>query len=221
MRESHLSRCTERTPISDESSEQVQVWLGLLNAGDRSAEGPLLQFIGTRWRVFARRALHGSHRRLEPVEETEGLLSELALRVLQDWRRGALPATAAEFFRQTANNFGNVLVDLCRKHYGRENHRRPPASLQAGDEAGVRFDPGTETLDPARLALWGEFHKQVNALPDALRAVFQLRWYHDLGQEETARTLGIAPRTVSLRWVEARLRLRAALGGHPFEDLGE
>ena len=54
----------------------------------------------------------GSHQRLEAFEQTDDLLSELSLRVLQDWKRGAVPATAADFFRQSANNFGNVLVDL-------------------------------------------------------------------------------------------------------------
>jgi DNA-directed RNA polymerase specialized sigma24 family protein len=85
----------------------------------------------------------------------------------------------------------------------------PDAGPDAGSDAG--HDPGTDTLDPAEVAQWAEFHRQVDALPEELRAVFRLRWYLDLTTAEVAQTLGLPTRTVTERWVEARLRLGAAL----------
>lgn len=195
--------------MHDDASPQVQQWLDRLNAGDRSAEGLLLAFLHERWRGCAHRALRNSPNRAGAVEDTEGVLSELSLRVLQDWRRGAVPTTATDFYRQTANNFGNALVDLIRKHFSRNGERPLPGPLPP-------IDPGTETLDPAQLTLWTAFHKEVRELPEHLRAVFELRWYHDLSLTATADLLGIAPRTVSKYYAEACEKLSAKLGGNPF-----
>jgi RNA polymerase sigma factor (sigma-70 family) len=207
--------------MTEDSISQVQSWINRLNTGDVDARDHLMTVLRDRWRGFARRALHGSHQRLEAFEQTDDLLSELSLRLLQDWKRGAVPATAADFFRQAANNFGNLLVDLCRKHYGRDFRRRRQLPLDApgaDTDAGPHHDPGTETLDPARLATWAEFHDQVNLLPPELRDVFHLRWYHDLTVPETAAALGIGERTVTKRWVEARLRLQTILQNSSFDD---
>jgi DNA-directed RNA polymerase specialized sigma24 family protein len=60
----------------------------------------------------------------------------------------------------------------------------------------------------------------VARLPDDLRAVFDLLWYQELSQAEAAALLGIAVRTVKLRWMQARLQVQQALGGSPFDDTG-
>ena len=67
---------------------------------------------------------------------------------------------------------------------------------------------------------WTEFHEAAARLPDDLRAVFDLLWYQELSQAEAAALLGIAVRTVKLRWMKARLRVQQALGGAPFDDTG-
>ena len=50
------------------------------------------------------------------------------------------------------------------------------------------------------------------------RQVFDLLWYQEMSQAEAAEILGIAVRTVKLRWMKARLQVQQALGGSPFDD---
>ena len=75
-------------------------------------------------------------------------------------------------------------------------------------------DPaGHESLDPGRLAIWSEFHRQVEALPDEEQAVFDLLWYQGLSQAAAAAVLGVNERTVKRRWQSARVKLHDALEG--------
>jgi len=66
--------------------------------------------------------------------------------------------------------------------------------------------------EPANLAAWAELHRQVEALPEEEREVFDLLWYQELTQAEAAGVLGVSGSTVKPRWVAARLRLLQALG---------
>jgi RNA polymerase sigma factor (sigma-70 family) len=70
-----------------------------------------------------------------------------------------------------------------------------------------RDDPADESLDPGRLALLTEFHRQVENLPGDRRTVFDLHYYTDMPQAEIARLLGMHPRKVSYLWVAATERL--------------
>ena len=73
--------------------------------------------------------------------------------------------------------------------------------------------PGGEQDDPQRLALWTEFHRQAEGMPEEEKAVFDLVWYHGMQQEAAATVLGISVRTVKTRWRNARLFLHDKLGG--------
>jgi RNA polymerase sigma factor (sigma-70 family) len=64
------------------------------------------------------------------------------------------------------------------------------------------------------LAIWTEFHAQVERLPDKEREVFDLLWYQELTQAEAAALLGVDVRTVKYRWQAARVKLHDALRGH-------
>ena len=54
-------------------------------------------------------------------------------------------------------------------------------------------------------------HEAVEHLPAELRDVFSYRFYHDWPQTEIAELLGISDRQVRRLWVEACLRLKAAV----------
>jgi RNA polymerase sigma factor (sigma-70 family) len=69
------------------------------------------------------------------------------------------------------------------------------------------------TLDPARLALWSEFHGWVANLPEDERQVFELHYYLELPQAEIARMLDLHPRKVSYLWVAGTDRLADELDG--------
>jgi RNA polymerase sigma factor (sigma-70 family) len=125
----------------------------------------------------------------------------------------ARPANAREYFNLAATMIRRELIDLKRRHHGPNgigaNHASPatPCSDRADQE------PGNSTDDPEKLALWTEFHEHVALLPDDQREVFDLLWYQELTHEQAAQVLGVATKTISRRWRDARLRLH-----HLMED---
>ena len=68
-------------------------------------------------------------------------------------------------------------------------------------------DPDRSAVVDERDALW----RHVRALPAKQRAVLVLRFYEDLSEAETARTLGVSPGTVKSHTSRALATLRAAL----------
>jgi len=114
-----------------------------------------------------------------------------------------------------------VLCDQLRKAYGRGDDRPAILPLRGGPpDTGPGHEPSSTTLDPEKLRHWTEYLEAAARLPDELRAVFDLRWYHGVTQADAAALLGIAVSTVKLRWMKARLQVQQALGGSPFDEPG-
>ena len=127
----------------------------------------------------------------------------------------------AELFGHTSAWLRDVLCDLLRKACGRDDNRPAALPLDGGpSDTGPRYEPSSSTLDGEKVRRWTEFHEAAARLPDDLRAVFDLLWYQGMSQAEAAALLGIAVRTVRLRWMKARLQLQQVLGGAPFDDTG-
>ena len=197
----------------NDSPSQLQVWLARLNAGDNAAKNELLRAAYERLRGLARKMLRQDFPRLKNWEETDDVLQNAALRL--DRALGVVPvASAAEFFRLAAAAIRRELLDLAR-HYqpGREAAAGSASPLaESSGNAPSAADPSDSTYEPSRLQAWTEFHKQVEALPEEEREVFDLIWYEGLEQSEAASFLGVPRATVQRRWLKARLRLKANLG---------
>lgn len=193
--------------------------------GDDAARRRLLESTRDRLMRHARRHLHGRHVRLEPFEQTDDVVQQLYLKILQNqdrfWvnARGEPVRTLAEFFGHSSAWMRDVLCDLLRKSRGRNDNRPDVLPLDGGGSEGrPRYEPDSDTLDAEQLQRWTEFHETVARLPDDLREVFDLLWYQELPQAEAAALLGIAVPTVKLRWMKARLQVQQTLGGSPFDD---
>jgi RNA polymerase sigma factor (sigma-70 family) len=212
--------------MSDQSTTVLQGYLERAMSGDAVARQRLLEVTRDRLMRHARRHLHGRHARLEPFEQTDDIVQQLYLKILQNQERfwvnahGQPVGSLAEFFGHSSAWMRDVLCDLLRKSYGRDDNR--PAVLPLDGEwsaGGLRNDPSSSTLDGEKVQRWTEFHEAVARLPDDLRVVFDLLWYQELPQAEAAVLLGIAVPTVKLRWMKARLQVQQALGGSPFDDV--
>ena len=88
--------------------------------------------------------------------------------------------------------------------------------MQSADAPEVEQVMETDTDNaPDTSAARGEMRRlleaQIDALPDAYRAVFMLRAVEELSAEETAAVLNIPPATVRTRLFRARSLLREAL----------
>jgi RNA polymerase sigma factor (sigma-70 family) len=213
--------------LSDESTTILQGQLERAVTGDPEARQRLLELTRDRLMRHARRFLHGRYARLEPFEQTDDVVQQLYLKILQNQDRfwvnadGEPVRTLAEFFGHTSAWLRDVLCDRLRKAYGRDDNRPAVLPLDGGSsDNGPRYEPFSSTLDGEKVRRWTEFHEAVARLPDDLRAVFDLLWYQGMSQAEAAALLGIAVPTVKLRWMKARLQVQQTLGGTPFDDTG-
>jgi RNA polymerase sigma-70 factor (ECF subfamily) len=208
----------------DESTNALQNYLELALKGDAEARQRLLEATRNRLMRHAHRHLHERYARLEVFEQTDDVVQQLYLKILQNqgrfWvnSRGEPVRSLAEFFGHASAWMRDVLCDLMRKSYGRDDNRPAVLPLDGGSTEGRRHEPSSDTLDGEQVRRWTEFHEAVARLPDELREVFDLLWYHELPQAEAAALLGVSVPTIKLRWMKARLAVQQALGGAPFDD---
>ena len=210
--------------VRNQSTAVLQGQLERAAAGDAEARRRLLELTRYRLMRHARRFLHGRYARLESFAETDDVVQQLYIKILQNQDRfwvnadGEPVRTLAEFFGHTSAWMRDVLCDLLRKEYGRADNRPAVLPLDGSpSDTGPRYEPSSSTADGETLRRWTEFHEAVARLPDELRAVFDLLWYQEMSQAEAAALLGIAVPTVKLRWMKARLQVQQALDGSPFD----
>jgi RNA polymerase sigma factor (sigma-70 family) len=213
--------------VSNESTAVLQAQLERAVTGDAQARQRLLELTRDRLMRHARRFLHGRYARLEPFAQTDDVVQQLYIKILRNQDRfwvnadGEPVQTLAEFFGRSSAWMRDVLCDQLRKVYGRDDNHPAVLPLDGGSsDTGPRREPSSSTLDAEMVQRWTEFHEAAARLPDDLRAVFDLLWYQEMPQAEAAALLGIAVRTVKLRWMKARLQVQQALGGAPFDDPG-
>ena len=213
--------------MSDDSTAVLQGQLERAVTGDAGARQRLLELTRDRLMGHARRFLHGSYARLEPFAQTDDVVQQLFLKILQHQDRfwvnahGEPVRTLAEFFGHASAWMRDVLCDLLRQSRGRDDNRPLVLPLDGGSSGGgPRHEPASSTLDGEKLRRWTEFHEAVARLPDELWSAFDLLWYQELSQAEAAALLGVAVPTVKLRWMKARLQVQQALGGSPFDEPG-
>jgi RNA polymerase sigma-70 factor (ECF subfamily) len=213
--------------VSDELTAVLQGHLARAVTGDAEARQRLLELTRDHLMGHAHRFLHGHYARLEPFAQTDDIVQQLYVKILQNQDRfwvnaaGEPVRSLAEFFGHTSAWMRDVLCDLLRQAYGRGDNRPAVLPLDGGpSDIGPRYDPASDTADGEKVRRWTEFHEAVARLPDDLRAVFDLLWYQEMSQAEAAALLGIAVRTVKLRWMKARLQVQQALGGAPFDESG-
>jgi RNA polymerase sigma-70 factor (ECF subfamily) len=194
---------------------QVQGWIDRMQAGDESARKELVNCACERLTRLTRKMLRGFPR-LKRWEQTDDVFQNAAVRLYRALAE-VRPASAADFFRLAALNIRRELLDLAKHYYGPHGQGAKHASLEKArdSESGTASpaEPADTADEPARMAAWSEFHRQVERLPAEEREVFDLLWYQGLYQAEAAALLNVSERTVKRRWQSARLRLHEALRG--------
>jgi RNA polymerase sigma factor (sigma-70 family) len=180
---------------------QVHDWLTRMKAGDESAPDELLRSVTLRLEVLARRMLH-RFPQLRRWEQTDDVLQGALLGLLNALRE-VRPESMRSFYTLSSVMIRRQLIDLWRHYYG-----------PRGPGAHHHSDPGAPALTPAPKDASPDVnrvHELVDHLPADQREVFELRYYHDLSQDEVAEALGVSTRTVQRRWVAALRRLRSLL----------
>jgi RNA polymerase sigma factor (sigma-70 family) len=144
--------------------------------------------------------------------QTGDVLQNGLIRLSRSLREVSPPSTA-DFFRLAAEQLRRELLDLARYHRRRlcVNEPFPPSASGGSSEA---FDPRDPNAPDARdLDRWQALHEAVEQLPENLREVFGLTFYHGQTQQQIAQVLGVSDRHVRRLWGEACLALNDLLGG--------
>jgi RNA polymerase sigma factor (sigma-70 family) len=194
--------------MNEDSSVELQGLLDRLRNGDREARRLLLERACERLRRLAGRMLHGSFPELARRHELDSVVHETWVRLLQALEKTE-PPTVADFFRLAALKFRQVLLDMAQSE--RRRAQREVLGLSGADGEGRAPSAVSTTSDPARLALWTEFHEKVATLSEQERAVFEMHYYLDLPQAQIAQALGLHPRKVSYLWIAATEKLGEGL----------
>ena len=194
--------------MQEDSSALLQGLLDRLRRGDREARRLLLERACERLRRLAGRILHGSFPEMARRHELDSVVHETWVRLLQAIEKTE-PATVADFFRLAAHKFRQVLLDMAQAE--RRRGQREVLGLSGADSERPSPSAASTTCDPARLALWTEFHERVATLSEQERAVFEMHYYLELPQAEIARVLGLHPRKVSYLWIAATEKLGEGL----------
>jgi RNA polymerase sigma-70 factor (ECF subfamily) len=200
--------------MAEASSTQLQELIDRLNAGDPSARRDLINHSYERLRRLTRKMLQ-DYARLRRWEDTDDVFQNAAVRLFLALRAVTVPSVQ-EFFGLAAAQIRRVLIDLARHYHGPAGPAIRRAAVVIDESSGNAMpgcDPCDSTFDPGRLALWTEFHKQVEALPAREREVFGLLWYHGMTQPEAATVLNVSEATLKRWWLSARLTLQERLRG--------
>jgi RNA polymerase sigma-70 factor (ECF subfamily) len=187
---------------TDDRTTIIQSWIDRLRDGDDSAREALLGCACDRLVLLTRRMLR-AFPDVRRWEQTDDVLQNSLIRL--------------DLFRLANTQIRRELIDLARRYSGPEGlgaHHNSHADVDAnGSTTYLARDLADLTHEPGHLAVWTEFHQHVADLPEDDREVFGLLWYQGLTQAEAAAVLDISERTVSRRWIAARLKINDLLNG--------
>ncbi len=196
--------------MAGDTTEDLRGLIDRLGRGDDAARAELLARAYQRLNRIASAMFHRDFPGLRDRHDVESVVDETWARLMRALET-VRPPTVEDFLRLVAHKVRQVLLDMADRQRRTDEKARDAADRPR--ERTDRDDPADESLDPGRLALLTEFHRQVENLPGDQRTVFDLHYYTDLPQAEIARLLGMHPRKVSYLWVAATERLAEWLEG--------
>jgi RNA polymerase sigma-70 factor (ECF subfamily) len=196
------------------STSRLQACLNGLRPEDPAARQAVLAISQERLRLLVRKMLK-SYPGVRRWEETDDVLQNVLIR-LDRMLREVTVASVKDYLCLAATHIRRELIDLARHYSGPEGpgskHATPAPA--AGGPAGATAEPADDSsADPARLALWTEFHRRIGLLAVEDRELFDLLWYQGLTQNEAAAQLGVSLSTAKRRWQSARLQIFKDLKG--------
>src|SRR5262249_5040559 len=157
--------------MADSRTVHLQNCLDRLLHGDEAARQELLEASCTRLTQLTRTMLR-DYRRLKRWEETDDVLQSALVR-LHHALHAVTPSSLRDFYRLATLQIRRELIDLSRHYYGPRGPGRLHASNVAADGPSQSQPPPYEQADssdgPAQLAVWNEFHQQVEKLPEEQR----------------------------------------------------
>lgn len=177
---------------------EVTALLRAVSRGERTAGDRLIPIVYEELRAIASARMSGE--RPDHTLDPTSLVHEAYLRLIDtslvEWE------DRSHFFRVAAGAMRRVLVD----------HARARAALKrGGDRRRIALEDPSDTRQPVDLIALDDALARLEQIDPRQRAVVELRFFGGLDVEETARALGVSPRTVEEDWRLARAWLRRSL----------
>ena len=198
--------CEDRRMATVSAGDELTTLLNAAHRGDREACESAWRTVYGEMHAMARRAcLHETVRaQLQPTL----VVHETFLKMFAGVGVDAAWDDRRHFWGSVARAMGQYLVDLARSE-GRLRRGGGRARVPLEVVAGELADPSMAVSEAAVRAV-ALLDRLESASPEAA-LVARVRYLHGCTVEETARLLGIAPRTVNKRWTFARAWLLRAL----------
>ncbi len=187
-----------------------------MRTGDSAAREELASAIYDRLVAMTRKMLRSAPSAVSRWEQTGDLLHTAWFRIeraLMDDKLGLTDDT--HLFRLIARHVRFQLIELYRSNVGAygidANHGTVAGVHPDQSQSPLVLNPTDMSSDMHRLVAWGEFHRNVESLPDDEKAVTELHWYQGLDQTQVAELLGVSTKTVQRTWRRAKIKLGQAL----------
>ncbi len=203
--------------MSEQSQvDQVKALIARLQRGDDSARAELINCACDRLMNLTRK-IKRSFGKVQRWEQTDDVFQRATMR-LYDSLEKVTPNDTRHFFRLAALQIRRELVDLTRHYSGPQGMGGNHSTQIAGSSPDTplphaAYDAADQTSGPSHLNQWSEFHQAIEELPDDLREVTELLFYHELEQAQAAELMGVSVRTIKRYWRDAKLALYEKFDG--------
>jgi RNA polymerase sigma-70 factor (ECF subfamily) len=190
---------------ADVPTASLHDMLRRFQGGDDAVLDELIRRTGERLQRLAGKMLRG-FATVHAREQANDVLPNALVRLTRALREVRLPSMT-DFFQLAAEQIRRELIEI------RSYHRRRAAVNEPFPS--TPFDPADDhTPEESDLDRWHALHEAVARLPDNLREVFSLTFYHGRTQAEVAELLGLSDRQACRLWRDACLRLNEILDGN-------
>jgi RNA polymerase sigma factor (sigma-70 family) len=203
--------------MSESTTVHLERCLKRLNERDGTARREILEFAERRLKVLAGR-MFLRFPQLYAREQADDLFQEAMLRLWQSLER-VHPTTVTGFMGLAAEHVRRALLDLIRKHFGRDPksdpnrpRRRPKNPIPCSNISELDRTEDTRNA-PDEMASWSDFHAAADRLPEPHRTAFDLLYYHELPQLEAAELMNVSLREIQRLWRGARMKLGTMMHG--------
>lgn len=184
--------------MQESEQKDIDAALSMLQRGAPDAWDGLLPLVYGELRRIAHRQMAAEA--VGHTLSTTALVHETYLK-LKDQVRSEW-VDREQFFAIAARVMRRILVDYARKHWAqrRGGRGRRAVALDEADEAGLL---AVAERASELLALDAALER-LSVMDARLGQVVECRFFGGMSEEETARALGVSPRTVSRDWAMAR-----------------
>lgn len=198
----------------DEIARRMQSCLDRLVAGDPAAKGDLIAVAYARLEKRAHQMLYGFPA-VKRSYDTGDVVQNACLRLMGSLQ-AVHPENPRRFLGLAGLEIRRTLIDLYRKCRGPESYEANHATnVVRGPDGELRHhvdDVAAAGSVAGHSSPWERLHEAAEALDEADKELFHMRWFLGMTHVQIAALLGCSDKTVKRDWNRVKEFLRRAAG---------